>query len=184
MKFYLKTGSSSALIIGAVLIIMLACFFTSCSSIPENVIPVSNFDSEKYLGTWYEIARFDFKFEKNMSNVQANYSMNKDGSIKVINSGYDYVKGVQKEKTGRAKFAGAKDKAALKVSFFGPFYSGYNVIAIDEYYQYSLVAGNSYKYLWILSRTPTIPDNVKEDYIRIATQAGYDLTNLVWTEQN
>ena len=87
-----------------------------------------------------------------------------------------------KEATGKAKFTGNDNVAKLKVSFFGPFYAGYNVIAIDKDYKYALVAGQSLKYLWILSREKTIPLKVKENYLQIAQKAGYDTTDLLWVE--
>lgn len=167
------------------ILILSTMILTSCSSMPKKKMqPVLNFDAEKYLGTWYEIARFDFRWEKDLKNVTANYYMNEDGSIKVVNTGYDISTMKEKQSVGKAKFAGEKNVGALKVSFFWPFYSSYTVIAIDPYYQYSLVAGENTKLMWILSRTPTIPDAVKNDYTRIAQEAGYDLTNLVWTEQD
>lgn len=149
-----------------------------------DVKPIENFKIENYLGNWYEIGRFDFKFEKNMKNVRANYSLNEDGSIKVINSGFDYVANKDKKVIGKAKFSTSKqDIGSLKVSFFGPFYSSYTIIALDSEYNYSLVAGENNKLLWILSRTPTIPDKVKENYIQIVQALGYDLTDFVWTVQ-
>lgn len=169
-------------------IVALSCAgcLTSCASMPKtDVTPIGNFNVERYLGDWYEIGRFDFKWEKNMKNVTANYSLNKNGTIKVTNSGYDYVSKKYKESVGKAKFATAqKTIADMKVSFFGPFYSAYKVIAIDPDYRYALVAGANSKLLWILSRTPTIPDDVKQNYIQIAKTAGYDLTDFVWTVQD
>jgi len=158
--------------------------FNSCSSIPEKAEPVSNFDVNQYTGLWYEIARIDFKHERNMDNVTAQYSLNDDGSIKVLNSGYDYKKEKWEKAEGKAKFRGENNVGALKVSFFGPFYSGYNVIALDDNYQYALVAGKDLDYLWILSRTKTIPETVKETYLRIAQEAGYDTNRLIWVSQN
>jgi apolipoprotein D and lipocalin family protein len=122
----------------------------SCTSIPKNAKAVENFDVNKYLGTWYEIARFDFRFEKNLNNVSAQYSLNEKGNVIVLNSGYNFIEKEWKKADGLAKFRGNKDTAALKVSFFGPFYSGYNVVALDENYQYALVAGKNLDYLWIL----------------------------------
>lgn len=169
------------------IIVALSCagFLTSCTSMSQNnVKPVESFNVEKYLGDWYEIGRFDFKWEKNMKNVRANYSLNKNGSIKVTNSGYDYVAQKNKQSIGKAKFAGPqKDIANLKVSFFGPFYSAYTVIALDSEYKYALVAGANKKLLWILSRTPEIPDEIKQKYIQIAQSAGYNFKDFVWTIQ-
>ena len=157
---------------------------TSCGSypVPEGAVPVKPFDKERYLGTWYEVARFDFRFERNLNNTTANYSLNDDGSIKVVNRGFNYVKGQWKESVGTAKFVASPDEARLKVSFFGPFYGGYNVIALDSEYQYALIAGSSLEYLWILSRTKTIPDAVKESYLKQARELGFDVEKLIWVE--
>lgn len=155
-----------------------------CASIPKNAEAVKNFDADKYLGKWYEIARFDFRFEKNLNNTTAEYSLNENGTIKVVNKGYNYVKEEWSSAEGKAKFVKNPEIAKLKVSFFGPFYSGYNVIALDENYQYALVAGASLKYLWILSRTPTIPDDVKEMYIQKAKEIGYKTEDMIWVEHD
>lgn len=155
----------------------------SCETAPKNAIPVLEFDVFSYLGKWYEIARLDFKHEKDMSNVTAVYSLNDDGSIKVLNRGYDYVKGKWKESVGKAKFIDDPTVGALKVSFFGPFYTGYNVIAVDDNYQTALVVGKDKNYMWILSRTTSIPDDVKLEYLALASGLGIDVNNLVWVEQ-
>ena len=158
--------------------------FCSCSSIPKGVNAVTPFEKEKYLGKWYEIARFDFKFEKGLNNTTAEYSLRDDGKIKVINRGYNYEKKVWKQAIGKAKYAGDGHTAMLKVSFFGPFYSGYNVIAIDEDYKYALIAGGSLEYLWILSREKYIPENIKTEYLKIAEDYGFNTSKLLWVEQN
>lgn len=156
----------------------------SCDSIPKNATPVQNFELAQYLGTWYEIARFDFRFEKDLDNVSAQYSLNENGNVDVLNSGFNFVKGEWEKAEGVAKFRGEKTEAALKVSFFGPFYSGYNVVALDEDYQYALIAGKNLDYLWILSRTKNIPDGVKEDYLRQAAEIGYDTSKLIWVKHD
>src|SRR5436189_6242593 len=113
------------------LIIILFMLF-SCSTIPKGITAVHQFDKNRYLGKWYEIARLDFKFEKNLNNTTADYSINSNGSIKVFNKGYNMKTQEWKSATGKAKFVKDENIAMLKVSFFGPFYSGYNVIAIDN----------------------------------------------------
>lgn len=154
-----------------------------CSSIPKGVTAIRGFDKEKYLGQWYEVARMDFRFERDLINVTATYTLNDDGSIKVLNRGYHVKDKVWKQASGRAKFARTPDVAMLKVSFFGPFYAGYNIIAIDPAYQYALVAGNSREYLWILSRETSIPDEIKQQYLNIANDLGFKTSELIWTEQ-
>ncbi|MFC7524629.1 lipocalin family protein [Parapedobacter sp. GCM10030251] len=158
--------------------------FSTCGSIPRKAKPINHFELDRYLGTWHEIARFDHRFERNLNNVTARYSLNDDGTVRVVNRGFDTVKNAWKSATGKAKFRKDKQTAALKVSFFGPFYSGYNVIAIDADYQYALVAGESLKYLWILSRTTTIPPDVKKDYLERAKEIGYDTSKLIWVAHN
>lgn len=158
---------------------MVLCL-ASCVTIPEGATAVRPFNKQKYLGKWYEIARFDFKFERNLNNVTATYTLNADGSIRVENRGYDTVKKEWKEAIGKAKFVKGPNLARLKVSFFGPFYSGYNIIALDPDYRYALVAGNNLDYLWILSRTTTIPEKVKSAYLEKARSLGYDTSKLIW----
>ena len=175
---------TSKLLLGAILIVSITTLFSSCASIPKNAKPVENFDVDKYLGSWYEIARFDFRFEKDMNNVMAQYSLNEKNNVTVLNSGYNYKKEEWVSANGVAKFRGDKNIAALKVSFFGPFYSGYNVIALDDDYKYALVAGKSLKYLWILSREKSIPEEIKSAYLKIAQEVGYDTSKLIWVEHN
>lgn len=156
----------------------------SCATIPKGAEAVKNFEQEKYLGIWYEIARMDFKFERNLNNTTAEYSLNENGTIRVDNKGYNTVKKEWSQAIGKAKFVGSNDVAMLKVSFFGPFYAGYNVIAIDPEYQYALVAGKDLSYLWILSRETSIPDEIKSNYLTIAKELGYNTSELLWVEHN
>ncbi|HRZ96247.1 MAG TPA: lipocalin family protein [Paludibacter sp.] len=156
----------------------------ACAKIPEGAQVVKSFDAQKYLGKWYEIARFDFRFERNLDHTTATYSMNEDGTIKVDNEGYNYVKKKRSQAIGKAKFRGDKTEAALKVSFFGPFYAPYNVIALDSEYKYALIAGKNLKYLWILSREKTIPEEIKQAYLKQARDLGFDLNKLIWVNQD
>jgi len=152
--------------------------------LPEGAVPVTNFKIQRYIGNWYEIARFDYRFEKGLENVTAYYSQNEDGSVKVLNRGKDIATEEWKESTGKAKFLRTEDIARLKVSFFGPFYAAYNIIALDENYKYAMVAGNDLDYLWILSRNPEIPENIKTEYLKKASAIGYDVSRLIWTRQD
>ena len=174
-----KINSVYSLII---LITMLGIY--SCATIPKNAKAVKPFDKEKYLGKWYEIARFDFKFERHLNNTTAEYSLNNNGSIRVNNKGYNTQKNEWKQAIGKAKFVGDEHTAMLKVSFFGPFYSGYNVLAIDDNYKYALVAGASLKYLWILSREPSIPEDIKTKYLTLAKKIGFETSNLLWIKHD
>ena len=175
----IKLLSTGIILSGAVLFLL-----NSCKSIPTHVKPVKPFVLEKYLGKWYEIARIDFKFERNLNNVTATYSMKENSMVKVDNKGYDYKKAEWKNSIGKAKFVKDENEGMLKVSFFGPFYAGYNVIAIDDAYKYALVAGDNYNYLWILSREKTIPENIKQSYLTIARDSGYDVNRLIYVEHD
>jgi len=172
-------------IFGAILFATVtAILVSSCRTIPKNAKAVKPFDKKKYLGKWYELARFDYRFEKNLNNVTATYSLKEDGSIKVDNKGYNFKKNEWEESIGKAKSAADPEEAKLKVSFFGPFYAGYNVLAIDKDYKYALVAGKNLNYLWLLSREKTIPENIKQDYLNKAREIGYKTDELVWVEQD
>ncbi len=169
----------------AVLAAASVVLLNSCGrTIPKGATAVKPFDVDRYTGRWYEIARLDFKHEKGLNNTTADYSQNEDGTIRVVNRGYDFRKGKWEEATGKAKFANGKNEGKLKVSFFGPFYSGYNVIAIDPEYRHALVAGESLKYLWLLSRDRDMPEAVKNEYLREAEQLGYNTADLVWVEHD
>lgn len=152
--------------------------------VPEYADPVEDFDVEKYSGTWYEVARYDFKFEKGLKNVTANYSLNTDGTIKVINRGFNTKTQQWQEAQGKAKFNGKPDRGALKVSFFGPFYSGYNVVMMSPAYKHALVFGESKDYVWMLSRQKTISAPAKKKFLEKMLEAGYDIERLVWTVQD
>ncbi|MGV0751799.1 lipocalin family protein [Empedobacter brevis] len=151
--------------------------------IPDYVTVVENFDTQQYMGKWYEIARLDFKFEKNLSQVTATYFLNKKGVIEVHNRGFDFKENKWAEVHGKAKLNAEEGKAALKVSFFGPFYSGYNVVLMDPEYESALVFGESYDYMWILSRQKTISETTKQKFLLYAKQKGYVIDELTWTLQ-
>ncbi len=166
----------------AIPLVVAIAALSSCKSIPPKATAVKPFDKEKYLGKWYEIARLDFSFEKNLNNTTAEYSLQDNGKIKVVNKGYNTKKNKWKEAIGKAKFVDNENEAKLKVSFFGPFYSGYNVIAVDDDYKYALVAGKNLNYLWILSRETTIPEHIKSKFLTVAQEIGYNTGDLLWVE--
>ncbi len=173
------------LALGSVTLLTATLFvINACSSIPKGAKAIQNFDQEKYLGHWFEIARLDFIFEKNLNNTTAEYSLNENGSIKVVNRGYNYIKNKNVESVGKVKFAGDSNEGKLKVSFFGPFYSGYNVLAVDPDYKYALVVGKNLNFMWLLSREKTMPENIKEEYLKIAKDLGYKTSELIWVKHN
>lgn len=153
------------------------------TGIPKGAQVVKNFNVEKYLGKWYEIARLDFRFEKGLEQTTAQYSLNPDGSVKVVNRGLKTKTGEWKESIGEAKFIGDKSVGRLKVSFFKPIWASYNILSIDGDYQYALIAGDNLDYLWILSRDKDMPEDIKQKYLKIADELGYKTDKLVWPNQ-
>ena len=151
-----------------------------CVQIPEGVEAVQGFDVNRYLGTWHEIARLDHSFERGLVCVNATYSLNEDGSLRVVNRGYDPERKVWKEATGRAYFISGSDIGRLKVSFFWPFYGGYNIIELDKSdYSYALVCGNTRSYLWILARQTELPETVKTALTQKARSLGFNTEALI-----
>jgi apolipoprotein D and lipocalin family protein len=161
-------------------VLLLTTTLLGCTGVPKGLEPVSEFDGERYLGKWYEIARLDHSFEKNMSNVSAVYAEGKSGGIAVLNRGYNEKTGEWKQIEGRARFIGDKTVGSLKVSFFGPFYGGYHVIELDqENYSYAMVAGPNRSYLWILSRTTSLDETVLAELKNKAADWGFDTSKLI-----
>ena len=155
---------------------------TACSKDFDNST-VKEFDLSRYLGLWYEIARYDHSFEKGMDNTMAQYILQDDGTVVVLNTGWK--NGKFKLAEGKAKYKDPEgDPGHLRVSFFLFFYSDYNVMMVDENYQISLVGSKAEKYLWILSRTP-VPDPVLlRMVLDEAEQRGYDTSQLIWVDQS
>lgn len=140
---------------------LLLLFVSGCVGIPDNVTAIRGFELERYLGTWYEIARLDHSFERGLSQVTATYSARDDGGIDVVNKGFNKKTGTWRQADGKAYFVAGPDIGRLKVSFFGPFYGGYNVISLDtQGYSYSLVCGPNRSYLWILARAPKLDEEL------------------------
>ena len=149
---------------------------------PEGIQPVTGFDLAGYLGTWHEIARMDHPFERGLEQVRAEYSLNEDGTVRVLNTGYDPAKKKWKTAEGRARRAGAADVASLEVSFFGPFYAGYHVFALDPG-KYALVTSGTRDYLWLLARAKKLPAERTRQLMALAAAAGFDTNALIWVKQ-
>lgn len=155
-----------------------------CLGIPDNMEPVEGFELDRYLGTWYEIARMDHSFERGLSNVSAQYSRG-DGGVTVVNRGYNVSKGEWKEAVGKALFIGNPSIGQLKVSFFGPFYGSYNIVALDqEAYQWSLVVGPDTDYLWILARDTKLENATKDQILATASSHGFNTDELIFVEHD
>ena len=156
---------------------------SGCTGIPDGVQAVTEFELERYLGTWYEVARLDHKFERGMSNVTATYSMRDDGGVSVVNRGYKVEKGKWDDATGKAYFIGDADVGQLKVSFFGPFYGGYNILELDkDDYQYALISGPDRSYLWILARSPNLSQDVLSTLVNKAKDMNFPVDELIYVD--
>ena len=159
---------------------------TGCSTAPpEGLTSVTPFEVKRYLGKWYEIARLDHSFERGLTDVSATYSLKSDGSLEVINRGFNTKKDEWKSATGRALFTGSQNQGSLKVSFFGPFYGGYHVLALDQTgYQWALVAGPDRDYLWILARNKVLAPEIREQLVTQAKKMGFATDKLIWVEHS
>jgi apolipoprotein D and lipocalin family protein len=161
----------------------LAALLAACAGVPKGLSPVEDFDIDRYTGKWYEIARLDHPFERGLTRVTAEYTQTEAGGIRVINRGYDPVEQEWRQIEGRAVFTGSERTGSLKVSFFGPFYGGYHIIALDcENYRYALVAGATRSYLWILARTPRLDPAVVTRLVEEAERLGFDTDSLIFVD--
>jgi apolipoprotein D and lipocalin family protein len=165
------------------LLLLLCTLLSGCQSTAKLEV-VSNFNAERYMGTWYEAARYPHRFEKDLSSVSAQYTMNPNGKIRVVNSGFNDTEKAWKDIEGVAKFKGATDTGWLKVSFFKPFYASYKIIHINDEYTEAIVAGPSYNYLWILVRDPLLPKSQLDQLIAKAEGFGFDRSKLQVIDQS
>lgn len=161
------------------LMALLAMLFTGCESAKLDNSTVKSVDLSRYLGSWYEIARFDHSFERGMEYAMAHYTMRDDGKIDVLNTGIKDSRA--KDAKGIAKTT--NQQGLLRVSFFGPFFSDYRIMLLDENYQYVLVGGSTNRFLWILSRTPQLDEATLSLILAEADRRGYDTTRLLWVKQ-
>ncbi|MCC8988506.1 MAG: lipocalin family protein [Candidatus Contendobacter sp.] len=168
------------------LLFSLILLFGGCATAPPSgITPITGFELNRYLGQWYEIARLDHSFERGLSNVSAHYGLRDDGGVAVLNRGYDDRAKVWKDAEGRAYFINEPTVGSLKVSFFGPFYGGYHIIALDRAnYSWVMVSGPSRDYLWILARTRRLSSTVLEPLIQQAKALGFATDSLIWVRQD
>lgn len=162
-------------------LLLLTTLLSGCRpGVPDGLAPVQDFDAQRYLGRWHEIARLDHRFERGLVEVTAEYSRREDGGLDVRNRGWNCEDREWKEANGRAYFTGSPEVAALKVSFFRPFYSGYTVVALDPGYRWAMVAGDDRSYLWILAREPTLPQGELERLVGQAQAWGFPTARLIY----
>ncbi len=155
---------------------------TACTGVPDGVTPVTGFELPRYLGKWYEIARLDHSFERDLTEVTAEYVLRDGGGVTVINRGRD-KQGEWQEARGKAFFVKDDTTGHLKVSFFGPFYGSYVVFELDQQdYQYAFVAGFNTDYLWLLARTPQVSEALKQQFISQADALGFDTDALIFVD--
>ena len=166
------------------LLVMSIFLLSGCLGMPKYVEPVNNFELNRYLGKWYEIARLDHSFERGLSQVSAEYSLKDDGGVMVINRGFSTEKNAWKEAEGKAYFVNGDNEGYLKVSFFGPFYGSYVVFELDhENYQYAFISGPDTDYLWLLAKTPTVPAEVLNKFVEMSKARGFNTDDLIYVQQ-
>ncbi len=178
-----KSIASNRIAIKRIVILLGCALLTACLGKPEGVTPVATLDQQRYLGTWYEVARLDHSFERGLSNVTADYSVRDDGGLRVINRGYSAEEGAWQQAEGKAYTIDNAQPGHLKVSFFGPFYGSYIVFELDDNYQYAFVSGNTSNYLWLLARTPTVSERVKQRFLQSAEALGFNVDELIFVDQ-
>lgn len=184
VQFYQEGNGSSGcafslLAIAVVTAAALLSFVGCNSSATVDNSAVNTLDISKFLGKWYEIARFDHKFERKLEHCIATYTMQDNGTIKVTNQGIK--DGKWKTTTGKAKIT--DEPGVLRVSFFWPIYSDYRIMMLAPDYSYALVGGDNDEYLWILSRTPRLAKETCDKIVRNAQSRGYNTNNLIWVKQ-
>jgi len=156
-------------------------FLSGCLGMPKSVMPVKEFELDKYLGKWYEIARLDHSFERGMEQVTAEYTLRTDGGVRVKNRGFSKKTNEWSEAEGKAFFVRKSSEGYLKVSFFGPFYGSYVVFELDkDNYQYALVSGPNTSYLWLLSRTSTVEEDLLTQFVMKAKKLGFETEKLIY----
>lgn len=171
----MKTSLITSILVGL-------CGMASAQQIDNSTITA--FDLDRYLGKWYEVARYDHAFERGLVGTTAEYTLRGDGKIKVLNSGYlDTLDGSYQQSVGKAKPNSNGKPGQLRVSFFGPFYGDYYILDLAPDYSYSVVGSSSPRYLWILSRTPHMNPEVKTRIVDNLQRRGYDTDKLIWVEQ-
>jgi apolipoprotein D and lipocalin family protein len=172
------------LLAGAASVLLPTALSGCATGIPDGVQAVRGFELERYLGQWYAMARLDHRFERGLSRVSATYTRRDDGSVNVLNRGYDAQKGQWRQVEGRARFIGDPGTASLKVSFFGPFFGGYHVVDLDPDYRWALVMGPTRGYFWILARDTQAPPALRERWLARARSLGIDTDALIWVDQS
>jgi apolipoprotein D and lipocalin family protein len=154
-------------------------FAAAGASGPPPVQSVARVDPSRYMGRWYEIARLPNRFQKGCTRSYTDYSLRDDGQINVVNSCRNEKDGSLRQAKGRAWVVDPASNARLKVSFFWPFRSDYWIIGLGKEYEYTIVASPNRKYLWILSRTAAMDDDLYADIMQGVERQGFDVKNVL-----
>jgi apolipoprotein D and lipocalin family protein len=170
------------------MLILCIVLLTACASGVKEVGPplrvVSFVDLKRYMGTWYEIARYPHRFQEGCVGSSATYSLRDDGKVDVLNQCYKgNLDGELIKAHGKAWVVDPATNAKLKVSFFWPFSGHYWIIDIGENYEYAVVGHPNRKYLWILSRSPEMDDKLYNTIIEKLKSQSYDTSKLIRTLQ-
>ncbi len=169
-----KTMKKSFVIVGFVMLVL-----SGCGDSTRDLKAVDNFNLNKYAGKWYEIARLDNRFERDLIGVTAFYKLGENGEIEVINRGFNETNNTRQVARGTARFVGKPDVGYLEVSFFWLFYSGYKILELDKEYEYALVTSDTFDYLWILARDPIISDEIYQSLVDKAQKLGFNTSELI-----
>ena len=167
------------------LLFLISLVLAGCLGMPKTLTPVRNFNLDRYLGKWYEIARLDHSFERGLEKITAEYSLREDGGISVVNRGYSPEDNEWSVAEGKAYFVNNKNEGYLKVSFFGPFYGSYVIFELDEEnYEYAFISGPDTSYLWLLSRTPRMPQEIIDRFKQRSKNLGFDTSKLIFVNHD
>lgn len=166
------------------LIFAFACSTTQENNMMKPLETVPTVNIEKYMGAWYEIGRYPNSFQKDCFATRVEYTLQPDGTVRVLNRcRKGSVEGKEKSIEGKAWSVDKITNAKLKVRFFWPFSGDYWVIQLDKDYQYAVVGHPERTYLWILSRTPSLDENIYKAIVRKLVEQGYDPDKVMLTPQ-
>jgi len=165
------------------LLLLTTGFLNGCRTTSKLEV-VRDFEIERYAGLWYEAARYPHRFEEGLTSVTAEYSLNENGTIKVVNRGYNPSTSAWEQADGVAKFKNDPTRGWLKVSFFGPFYASYKILHLDDEYTEAIITGPTYDYLWILVRDPALSEARLDKLVSKAVSFGFETNQMIFVEHS
>lgn len=167
-----------------ILIIVIPLILIGCTTTKSSIPTVTKFEIDRYMGTWYEIARLDHSFERGLSDVSATYTLLDDGRVRVLNRGVKIKTGERTQIEGKARIRKGAGPAELSVTFFWPFSGAYRIIALEEDYSHAMVCSSGLGYLWILARSPQYDSAIYRKYIELAEKYGFKVEDLLIVSHN